>query len=77
MIHIAICDDEKDFVTYLTGLLQRYAAETGKEIKVTAYYDGMELIEKYDPPLLRGVNYGCQPVAVPMPVQSADPFDQP
>jgi len=51
MIHIAICDDEKDFVTYLTGLLQQYAAETGNEIKVTAYYDGMELIEKYDPTL--------------------------
>lgn len=48
MIHIAICDDEKDFVTYLTDLLDRYAAETGEEIKVTAYYDGMELTEKYD-----------------------------
>lgn len=48
MIHIAICDDEKDFVAYLTGLLDQYATETGVEIKVTAYYDGMELIEKYD-----------------------------
>lgn len=48
MIHIAICDDEKDFVAYLTDLLDRYAAETGEEIKVTAYYDGMELTEKYD-----------------------------
>lgn len=48
MIHIAICDDEKDFVAYLTGLLDQYATENGEEIKVTAYYDGMELIEKYD-----------------------------
>ena len=48
MIHIAICDDEKDFVAHLTGLLNQYAAETGEEIKITAYYDGMELIEKYD-----------------------------
>lgn len=48
MIHIAICDDEKDFVLYLNGLLDQYATETGKEIKVTVYYDGMELIEKYD-----------------------------
>ena len=48
MIHIAICDDEKDFVAHLTGLLNQYAAETGEEIKVTVYYDGMELIEKYD-----------------------------
>lgn len=48
MTHVAICDDEEQFVTHLTGLLERYAAETGEEIKVTAYYDGMELIEKYD-----------------------------
>lgn len=48
MLHIAICDDEKDFVAYLTSQLNQYANETGKEIKVTAYYDGMELIEKYD-----------------------------
>lgn len=49
MIHIAICDDEKDFVAHLNQLLDQYAAETGWNIKVTAYYDGMELIEKYDP----------------------------
>ncbi len=48
MIHIAICDDQKDFVSYLIGLIQQYAEETKEEIKVTAYYDGMELIEKYD-----------------------------
>lgn len=48
MIHIAICDDEKDFVASLSGLLKQYAAETGEEIKITPYYDGMELIEKYD-----------------------------
>ncbi len=48
MIHIAICDDEKDFVVYLSDLLKQYAAETCAEIKITAYYDGMELIEKYD-----------------------------
>lgn len=48
MIHIAICDDERDFVTHLKGSLQQYAAETGEEIKVTPYYDGMELLERYD-----------------------------
>lgn len=48
MMHIAICDDEKDFVAYLTSQLNQYATETDLEIKVTAYYDGMELIEKYD-----------------------------
>lgn len=39
MIHIAICDDEKDFVEHLKGLLLRYSRETGEEIKITAYYD--------------------------------------
>lgn len=48
MLHIAICDDETDFVTHLTTLIQQYSAETGEEIKITAYYDGMELIERYD-----------------------------
>ncbi len=48
MLHIAICDDETDFVTHLTNLIQQYAAETGEEIKITAYYDGMELVERYD-----------------------------
>lgn len=48
MIHIAICDDEKDFVEHLKGLLERYAADTGEEIKITVYYDGMELTERYD-----------------------------
>lgn len=48
MLHIAICDDEKDFVTHLMVLLEKYAAETGEEIKITPYYDGMDLIDPYD-----------------------------
>lgn len=48
MIHIAICDDEKEFIAHLTELLERYSKETGEEIKISAYYDGLELIEKYD-----------------------------
>lgn len=48
MLHIAICDDEREFVQHLNGMLCQYSAETGEEIKVTAYYDGIELIEKYD-----------------------------
>lgn len=49
MLHIAICDDEQSFVNNLIDLLKQYAAETSVEMKVTAYYDGLELIEKYDP----------------------------
>lgn len=48
MLHVAICDDEKDFVSHLTNLLKQYSAETGEEIRITAFYDGLELIEKYD-----------------------------
>lgn len=49
MLHIAICDDEQSFVDHLTGLIRQYAAETSEEIKTTTYYDGLDLIEKYDP----------------------------
>ena len=49
MLHIAICDDEKDFVDDLRELLNRYSRENGRDFKITPYYDGMELIEKYDP----------------------------
>ncbi len=48
MIHIAICDDEKEFVAHLTGLLEQFSAETGEEIKISPYYDGLDLVEKYD-----------------------------
>lgn len=49
MLHIAICDDEPVFIDHFTGLLAQYTTETGKIIKVSTYYDGLELIEKYDP----------------------------
>ena len=48
MLHIAICDDEREFVQHLKKMLDQYSAEIGEEIKVTAYYDGLELIKKYD-----------------------------
>lgn len=48
MIHIAICDDEKAFVSYLTQLLERYSAETGAEFKISVWYDGLDLLKKYD-----------------------------
>ena len=49
MIHIAICDDEPDFIRHLTELIRQYTLETSQDIKTTVYYDGLELIEKYDP----------------------------
>ena len=49
MLHIAICDDEQSFVDHLNGLIRQYAVENSEEIKVTPFYDGLDLIEKYDP----------------------------
>lgn len=48
MIHIAICDDEKDFASNLHKQLGRYAEERETEFKITIFHDGKELIEKYD-----------------------------
>lgn len=48
MIHIAICDDEQNFVIHLKHLLEQYAAESGEEIKISSYYDGSDLIDTYD-----------------------------
>ena len=49
MIHVAICDDEQNFVAHLTKLLQRYMEDTGTQIRITCFYDGLELLEHYDP----------------------------
>lgn len=48
MLHIAICDDEKSFVSHLTQLLHRYSDEAEEQLKITVYYDGSELIEHYN-----------------------------
>lgn len=47
MIHIAICDDEKEFVKRLQQLLDRYSLESGEAIRTVFFKDGMELIENY------------------------------
>lgn len=48
MIHIAICDDEQKFVSYLIELLDRYSDEVEEKFKITTFYDGLDLVEKYD-----------------------------
>ena len=48
MLHIAICDDEEDFVQDLKKKLEQFSAETGEKIKVTVHCDGVDLIKKYD-----------------------------
>ena len=37
MIHIAICDDEHQFVDSLTEQIRQYALENSEEIKITTY----------------------------------------
>lgn len=37
MIHIAICDDERKFVSYLIELLDRYSNETEEKFKITPF----------------------------------------
>ena len=48
MYHIAICDDEIEFVSELEDLLKRYSGETGIELMIAEYRNGQELIENYD-----------------------------
>lgn len=48
MYHIAICDDEPGFLEELTAQLRRYERETGVELKLSAYRDGLALVERYD-----------------------------
>lgn len=48
MIHIAICDDEQNFLDQITELVNKYAAEIDEEIKITTYLGRREFIEKYD-----------------------------
>jgi len=47
MYHIAICDDEKQFVCELQKSIYQYAKEKGVEIKVIPYSDGLELTQNY------------------------------
>ena len=51
MLHVAICDDEAAFVQHLSQLLDRYAQETGTELKISTFGDGADLTDPYDPTL--------------------------
>ena len=45
MIHIAICEDEQNFVEELKRLIYRYSQEREREIRVTAFKSGLDLVE--------------------------------
>ena len=48
MIHVAICDDEKEFVSEMRGLIERYSEEKQNEIRISSFANGLELMEHYD-----------------------------
>lgn len=47
MVHIAIVEDEALYVQQLKDFIQRYQKEQGKQIKVTVFPDGEDIIENY------------------------------
>ena len=47
MYHIAICDDEAQFVQQLNTHINRYAEQNEIEIRTTIYSDGAELLQGY------------------------------
>lgn len=49
MFNIVICDDEIALIKDLKELLNRYAADTGREFCLFEFHDGIELLENYQP----------------------------
>lgn len=49
MFNIVICDDEIALIKDLKELLNRYAADTGREFCLFEFHDGSELLENYQP----------------------------
>lgn len=47
MLHIAIVDDDLNYVTTLKKYLERYSQESEKTIEIAVFYDGDEFVENY------------------------------
>lgn len=47
MLHIAIVEDENQYAEELEEYVRRYGEETSRQIKVTRYQDGEDLVEEY------------------------------
>lgn len=47
MLHIAIVEDEERYAAELEQYIRRYERETSRQIKVTHYGDGEDLVEDY------------------------------
>lgn len=46
--HIAICDDDKDFITYIKNILLKARADETQIFKIDEYFSGEELIKALD-----------------------------
>ena len=49
MLRIAIVEDDRRYSEQLEGHLKRYAAESGVEMQITYFSDGMDIAEEYKP----------------------------
>lgn len=47
MIHIAIVEDEAFYVQQIQNYMERYQQESQREISVTVYSDGEDILDNY------------------------------
>ena len=47
MIHIAIVDDEVDYISQIQEYLARYEKESGESVKVSVFNDGDGIVHRY------------------------------
>lgn len=48
MIHIAVVDDEKSYISQIQQYLEQFERESGETIKVSVFYDGDSIVHKYN-----------------------------
>lgn len=48
MINVVLCDDEPHFLTSMEKLIQQYMKTNQKELCITKFHDGVDLIKNYD-----------------------------
>ena len=59
MIHIAIVEDEAFYVQQIQNYMERYRQESRREISVTVYSDGEDILDNYSD-AVHGWDDGCK-----------------
>lgn len=49
MYHIAIVENDQEFISELKDYLAQYEQENGQEFHVSVFHDGLEIVETYEP----------------------------